>query len=204
MRRLKMLRTAILAVLFLVAANILMSEKVAANQKELADSLIRFHVRANSDSDEDQELKLKVRDAVVDYMEVLLCESQSAKQSQEIIANNMEDILGVAMQVIHDNGYQYDLSGYIVEEYFPLRTYGDIALPPGEYTAFRIDIGEAQGRNWWCVLYPSLCFVDVTHGVVPDESKAEFQKIADETGAQVTTTYSVEFKYLKFLNEFLE
>lgn len=204
MKKIQMLRTAVLAVLFLVVGNIFYGEQVQARQQKLADELIRFHVRANSDSEEDRQLKLKVRDTVVEYMENLLCESDSVKESQQIITANMEQILTEAMKVIHANGYEYDLTAYMVEEYFPLRTYGNVALPPGVYTAFRIDIGEAKGQNWWCVLYPPLCFVDVTHGVMPDESKTELENILVDEDIEINSECVIEFKYLKFLNQFLE
>ena len=73
-----------------------------------------------------------------------------------------------------------------------------------EYTAFRIDMGEARGKNWWCMLYPALCFVDVTHGVVPDENKEELKNVIGEEDYTVVDTYSLEFKYLKFLNKYVE
>ncbi len=141
MKGLKLSRTAVLAVLFFLAANILVNENVEAKQKEIASSLVRFHVRANSDSPEDQELKLKVRDAVVEEMEMLLKDSESVEESLETIEQNMEHILTVASQTVRENGYQLEVSGYITEEYFPLRIYGDVDLPPGRYTAFRIDLG---------------------------------------------------------------
>lgn len=200
----KVLRTAVLAVLFFLTVHIIFSEKAAVQQQKIADDLIRFHVRANSDSEADQQLKLEVRNTVVNYMEQILDGSQSVEESGERIEKNMEGILREAMNTIHAQGYDYDVYGYMVKEYFPLRVYGDIALPPGEYTAFRIDIGEAEGKNWWCVLYPPLCFVDITHGVVPKESKEEFQNIIGEEEAVLTDTCSLEFKYLKFLNKYLE
>ncbi len=202
MKLLKNLRTALLAVLLLISVNIIYGEQVAKAQRAIADELIRFHVRANSDSEADQQLKLEVKDAVVDYMQVLLADSKDVRESEEIIRNNMENILQVAMGVIHDRGYEYDLTGYMTQEYFPLKTYGDVALPPGEYEAFRIDIGAAEGKNWWCVLYPPLCFVDVTHGVVPETEKQEFEKILAEEDYELMDTYSFEFKYLKFLNKY--
>lgn len=200
----KVLRTAVLAVLFFLIVHIIFSERAAAQQQKIADELIRFHVRANSDSEEDQQLKLEVKNTVVNYMEQILDGSQSVEESGERIEKNMEGILREAVNTIHAQGYDYDVYGYMVKEYFPLRVYGDIALPPGEYTAFRIDIGEAEGKNWWCVLYPPLCFVDITHGVVPKESKEEFQNIIGEEEAVLTDTCSLEFKYLKFLNKYLE
>lgn len=204
MKLLKMLRTAVLAVLLFLAMNIILSEQVQARQESLASSLIRFHVRANSDSEADQELKMQVKDAVVAYMEELLRDAENVNESAEIIQNNMDGILQTAMEVIHENGYNYDISGYMTEEYFPLRVYGDVALPPGEYTAFRIDIGDACGKNWWCVLYPPLCFVDITHGVVPEETKEELKNVISEEEYACTDTYSLEFKYLKFLNKWVE
>lgn len=204
MKGFKISRTAVLAVLLFLAANIMLNERVAAQQKKISAELVRFHVRANSDSAEDQELKLLVKDAVVKYMEELLADSESVEESIELIEANMESILNTAMEVIHENGYSYDIYGYIAEEYFPLRIYGDVALPPGEYRTFRIDIGEAEGKNWWCVLYPPLCFVDITHGVVPKESKTELKNVIGEEEYAVTDTYSLEFKYLKFLNQWVE
>ncbi|MGN0161189.1 MAG: stage II sporulation protein R [Lachnospiraceae bacterium] len=198
------IRTAVLAVLFIVAGNIILNEDVEAKQEELSRSLIRFHVRANSDSEEDQQLKLLVKDAVVCYMEELLEDSSDVQESARRIQVHMEDILAVAMEVIHENGYDYDLEGYMTKEKFPLKVYGDVALPPGEYTAFRIDIGEAEGKNWWCVLYPPLCFVDITYGVVPKESKEEMEKIVGEEAFRLTEDCTVEFKYLTFLNPWLE
>lgn len=175
-----------------------------AKQREIAAQLIRFHVRANSDSKEDQELKMQVKEAVVAYMEELLAESESVEESAMIIEDNMEEILNCAMDVVHENGYNYDITGYMAKEYFPLRVYGDVALPPGEYTAFRIDIGAAEGKNWWCVLYPPLCFVDITHGVVPEESKTEIKKVTDEVEFSQEENCSLEFKYLKFMNKWVE
>ncbi len=201
---LKVLGTAVLAVLLFLTIHIIFSERVTVEQEEIAKELIRFHVRANSDSEADQQLKLEVKNTVVNYMEQILEGSHSVEESKKRIEKNMDAILWEAMNTIHASGYDYDVYGYMVKEYFPLRVYGDIALPPGEYTAFRIDIGEARGKNWWCVLYPPLCFVDITHGVVPKESKEEFQNIIGEETPALTDTCSLEFKYLTFLNKYLE
>ena len=200
----KVLRTAVLAVLLFLTIHIIFSEKVEAEQKKIAAELIRFHVRANSDSEADQQLKLQVKNAVVNYMEQILEGSESVEESRKRIEENMDGILQEAMRTIHAEGYDYDIYGYMVKEYFPLKVYGDVALPPGDYTAFRIDIGEAKGKNWWCVLYPPLCFVDITHGVVPEESKEELKKVIGEEESVLTDTCSLEFKYLKFLNKYLE
>ncbi|MBE5964225.1 MAG: stage II sporulation protein R [Lachnospiraceae bacterium] len=176
-------------------------------QKSIADSLIRFHVRANSDSNEDQELKLKVKERVLELLQEELKTSDSIDASRNILEENIEEIKELALEVIHSEGYDYEVSVYFENAYFPMKTYGDICLPPGEYEAFRIDIGKVEGKNWWCVIYPPLCFVDSTCAVVPDDTKAKFKEVLSEDAYEAITIsnkdeieYEIEFKYLKFLN----
>lgn len=137
------------------------------NYDEVKDSLIRFHVIANSDSDEDQKLKLKVKDKVIDYLYPFLSNSQSVDESRQIIKDNMEKVRAIAEQVIKENDYDYGVKVELSRENFPDKSYGNITLPQGNYEAFRIIIGSGQGRNWWCVMFPPLCFVD--------ESKAQVE-----------------------------
>ncbi|WP_026887501.1 stage II sporulation protein R [Clostridium beijerinckii] len=137
------------------------------NYDEVKDSLIRFHVIANSDSDEDQQLKLKVKNKVIDYLYPYLNSSQSLDESRKIIKDKMEDVKVLAEEVIKDNNYDYDVKVELSRENFPDKSYGNITLPQGNYEAFRIIIGSGQGRNWWCVMFPPLCFVD--------ESKAQVE-----------------------------
>lgn len=146
-------------------------------QEELAEKIVRFHIIANSDSDDDQLLKLKVKDAVVTYTKELLEDSKSLSETCEIINKHNSEILEIANKVIHENGYDYTVTMKYENCYFPAKTYGDITFPPGYYNAFNIRIGEYEGKNWWCVLYPPLCFVDSIHSVVPDESKKELEEI---------------------------
>lgn len=137
------------------------------NYDEVKDSLIRFHVIANSDNDDDQQLKLKVKNRVIDYLYPYLNSSQSLDESRKIIKDRMEDVKTLAQQVIKDNNYDYDVKVELSRENFPDKSYGNITLPQGNYEAFRIIIGSGQGRNWWCVMFPPLCFVD--------ESKAQVE-----------------------------
>jgi len=173
-------------------------------QKGIAQELIRFHVRANSDSDSDQLLKLKVKDSVITYLEPKLSQSGSIDETRQILNDNMDVIHDLAIKTLAENGSDYPVKVYFEESYFPIKTYGDITLPPGDYEAFRIDIGESEGKNWWCVLYPPLCFVDATHGSLPDSSKDKLKNILteDEYKTVTTTTSSstFRFKYLTFLN----
>lgn len=139
----------------------------ALDYDKVKNSLIRFHVIANSDSDEDQNLKIKVKNEVIDYLYPYLNDSGSLDESREIIKSKMSDVQCIAEKVIKDNNYNYGVKVQLSRENFPEKSYGNIVLPQGNYEAFRIIIGSGQGRNWWCVMFPPLCFVD--------ESKAEVE-----------------------------
>lgn len=142
-------------------------------QKSLEKKLIRFHVIANSDSAEDQALKLKVRDKVLEYISPKLKKSKSIDESRKILKDNDEAIRKIAESVISKNGYKYGVKTELSYEKFPVKTYGNITLPQGEYEAYRIIIGSGSGQNWWCVMFPPLCFIDITKGEV---SKKETEK----------------------------
>lgn len=116
-------------------------------QEELAQDIIRFHVRANSDSDEDQKRKLAVKDAVVEYLSPLLAESQSIDESKEILSESMVDIENIAHETLMAHGGDSKVNVYFEESYFPMKTYADVTFPPGVYEAFRIDIGEHCGKT---------------------------------------------------------
>lgn len=171
-------------------------------QAGIAQEIIRFHVRANSDSDEDQAVKLLVKDAVVTYMQPILAVSESIEESHELLEEHTEDIREVALSTLREAGSDAPVSVYFEQSYFPMKTYGDVTFPPGEYEAFRVDIGDHAGKNWWCVLYPPLCFVDAVYGVVPDESKAQLSSVLTEEEYDAVTgkEYTFRFKYLTFLN----
>ena len=174
-------------------------------QEDLARQIIRFHVRANSDSERDQQLKLKVKDRVVEYMSPLLENSESIEESKEILSQSVDTIKEIAVQALNEEGADNSVNVYFEESYFPMKSYADVTFPPGVYEAFRIDIGDSLGKNWWCVLYPPLCFVDSSCGVLPDESKQKLKNILteDEYNAITDTQYVDRFKILTFLNDWL-
>ena len=146
-----------------------------AISNNLSTAVFRLHVLANSNSDEDQNLKLKVRDSLLNYMNGL-CSNCSTKQEAISIANeHKSDFQKIAEQTIKENGYDYTAKINIDNFYFPTKNYGDISLPAGYYDALRVEIGEAKGKNWWCVMFPSLCFIDVSSGVVNDNAKENLQ-----------------------------
>ncbi len=196
-----------LVVLFLAGTYFIRKSDTYKVQKEIADEIIRFHVRANSDSEEDQELKLKVKDRLVTYLEEELEDANQLDEARNILYDDRDEIKAIALEVIQAEGYDYQVDVYFEEAYFPMKVYGDMSFPPGIYEAFRVDIGDACGKNWWCVLYPPLCFVDSTYSVVPDDTKAQFQEILSEEAYSAicnddTTEniYEFRFKFLTFLN----
>lgn len=180
---------------------------ISTIQQGISHKIIRFHVIANSDSDADQALKLKVKEAVVNYTSELLCNSKSINETEDLLSAHTTDIISIANSVITENGYDYPVTAEITDTYFPTKSYGNYTFPPGTYRAFQIKIGEAKGKNWWCVLYPPLCFIDISHGTVNTESEEllketlttdEFQAVSGEY------TVKYRFKYLTFLNYFIK
>lgn len=152
----------------------------AAAQQELASHVVRFHVLAESDSKEDQELKLLVKTAVLEYMEQPLARADSADEALEILEQYTDDIIRVASDTLAEQGSYLSVKAGTERVYFPEKTYGDLTFPAGYYTAYRILLGSGEGQNWWCVLYPPLCFIDVTHSIVPEESKEEIKSFLSE------------------------
>ena len=154
-----MQRRKAMIVLVLLALFIFVSNMEFATQID-SDSLIRIHVLANSDSQADQALKLQVKDAVVTYLKPQLEQSCSIAESRQIIQRSLPQIEQIAQQTLQQqhSGYQVTLQYGRFD--FPIKYYGSFSLPAGNYEALRILIGEGQGHNWWCVLFPPMCFTD--------------------------------------------
>lgn len=144
---------------------------VNAVSNNLSESVFRLHVIANSNSQEDQDLKYLVRDALIEYMNSI-CKDETNKEEAIRVANkHIDEFYEIANKVIKENGFDYSVKLEIGNFSFPTKKYGDISFPAGYYDALKVEIGTATGENWWCVMFPPLCFVDVTSGVVPDDSK---------------------------------
>ena len=178
---------------------------VNAVSEDISNSVFRLHVIANSDSDEDQALKYKVRDKVLEYMNEIAKDCTS-KEDVIILAYEYQDkFKEIAENVIKENGYDYAVNIKIGNFEFPTKYYGDISLPAGYYDALRIEIGKAEGQNWWCVMFPPLCFVDVTSGVVPDESKQIMQdNLGDEEYKLISDNESSDIKFKFSIVEFFK
>lgn len=166
-----------------------------AVQKELAGEVFRFHVLANSDSERDQAVKLKVRDAVIAYMAEEMPENHetTVETTKRWARQHLQELEKIAKQTLQENGVSYGATAEVVKDYFPEKIYGDVIFPEGEYEALRLRLGDAGGHNWWCVLYPGLCFNDQTCAVVDEEGKEELKgTLTAEEYEMVTAT--TEFK----------
>ena len=169
-------------------------------QKNLAQEVLRFHVLANSDSEEDQALKMKVKEAVLAYREQEMPETESVDKTREWMRRHTDEIEQISAEVIREKGYDYTVSAAVTTCWFPEKTYGDLTFPQGNYKALRIEIGEAEGQNWWWVLYPGLCFMDATNAVVPEEGKQKLKDVLSEEEYSCLTIgndYQIGFYFIE-------
>ncbi len=177
--------------------------KMSQTQQELAGEVFRFHVLANSDSDEDQAVKLKVRDAVLEYMKESMdrefVKKPDAEMTKEWAKSHLEELERTADRVIEEEGFTYSAKAEVRTVYFPDKLYGDVFFPKGDYEALRIRLGEARGRNWWCVLYPNLCFTNAACAVVSDEGKEGLKEaLTAEEYEMVTAASDFKIKWFFF------
>lgn len=167
----------------------------------LAPELLRFHVLANSNSDADQQLKLEVKSLLIETINRELTEDDDKEDTCAYIRNNSEDLEEIAETYIKKAGYDYPAKVELTSCYFPTKTYGDVVLPCGNYDAARVTIGDGRGRNWWCVLYPQLCFTDATQGIVSEASKNLLKDaLPSEDYESLVEHREVRFKLLELLN----
>ena len=174
---------------------------------DIANSVFRLHVIANSDSDVDQNLKYIVRDNLLEYMNTLCANCSSKEEAISLAKENIENFKKIALDTIKNEGFDYSVNVCIGNFEFPTKHYGDISLPAGYYDALKVEIGEAKGQNWWCVMFPPLCFVDTSSGIVPEESKEDLENsLTDEEFSIVSDneenlTFKLKFKILEILND---
>ena len=196
-----MKRRYVLAVIaiFMVLMGTMMNVKWSHMKADLAGKVFRFHVLANSDREEDQALKMRVKEEILAYMKQELPTSDSAEITKAWTRANLHNITDRAQQLVKREGYDYTVTAKVASCDFPEKSYGDITFPAGEYEALRIEIGESKGQNWWCVLYPNLCFIDAVNAVVPQEGKEELKQVLEEdTYKMVTATTPFRIKWFFF------
>lgn len=199
----------ILVFIYIALLSFNYSKAVSSN---LSDSVFRLHIIANSDSSADQELKLKVRDNIINYMNTLTSSSSDKKDVISMVNNHLDSFKEIALNTIKGNGYNYDVNIEIGNFHFPTKSYGDISFPAGNYNALKIEIGDAIGQNWWCVLFPPLCFVNSSTGVVPDDSKNTLKENINSESYEIisegnnsndnTSDIKIKFKIIEFFNNF--
>lgn len=176
-------------------------------QQAIAQKVLRFHVLANSDSEDDQKLKLKVRDAVGAQMSQLLSAAENLAECRRLVQEHKMEIERTAERVIAKEGYSYTVHVFLQEVDFPVKTYGTYTFPAGVYEALRVVIGAGEGKNWWCVMYPNMCFSGSVYEIVDEGAEKELKQVLSEEEYQAVLAsgnYRAEFKYLTFLNGLLE
>lgn len=169
------------------------------------DSVIRLHVLANSDSDADQSLKLKVRDAVLSHAEVLLDGVTEREAAQRTLEENLDALGAIAEQTLAREGAPNTVAVTLTKEEYPRRTYEHAALPAGEYLSLRVMIGEAEGQNWWCVLFPPMCLSAASAEresfcLAAGLTEGQYRFITGSDG----TGYRVRFKLVEMAQELFD
>lgn len=187
----------ILIVLLFAFLFITVSSYANTISKDLSDNFFRLHILANSNSTEDQNLKLKVRDNIISYMNTLTYSEISKKEAIDLTYKNLDKFQEIAENTIKNEGFNYHVSIEIGNFYFPTKTYGNISLPAGNYDALRIKIGKAEGENWWCSLFPPLCFVDVSSGIIDDNAEKNLKEnLTNEEFSIITDdSETIKFKF---------
>lgn len=194
--------------IFLLFIYILISASAYTNAvcSDISDSVFRLHVIANSNWAEDQNLKYIVRDNVLKYMSSITSGVTSKEEIIEIVYNHLEEFKQIAQDTVYENGFNYEVSVEIGNFEFPTKTYGDVSFPAGFYDALKIKIGNADGQNWWCVMFPPLCFIDVSSGIVPEDSKEILEsELSEEEYSLITGAESeskIKFKIIEVLQNF--
>lgn len=165
-------------------------------EKLLTENFFRFHVLASSDSEEDQALKLKVRDAVLAYLKPQLTQSKSKEETKTLILEQLPQITDIASRTLRQAGSQESVQAVVGVSDFPRKSYGNVTLPAGRYESLRIEIGDAQGHNWWCVMFPSLCFVEETR---PEDMEADLaMHLPEEQNEMIHQPKQFRFKLVEW------
>lgn len=154
----------------------LQDKSTSTLQKQIATQVLRFHIRANSDTVADQQKKLRIKQSLLEWLTPILSENTSKSETIQCIRKNLPDIRKEATRMAAPEPVTVTLQ----KEWFPEKTYGTCTFPEGIYDALRVDIGQAKGHNWWCVLYPSLCFADALEPSMTEEGEEKLQQVLDE------------------------
>ena len=169
----------------------------------ISDNFIRIHIVANSDSTEDQMLKYEIRDAIINYLSPFLKNARSKEDAENIICNNISEISTIANTVVASKNLNYPINISFGNFKFPTRDYSKFILPEGYYDALKVDIGNACGQNWWCVMFPSICIPSSNNFFSEENSINILENTLDSEGYSIITKYSsapeikVKFKIIE-------
>ena len=195
------LKTWELALMFGILVAAAAASWLGQEQQELADSVIRLHVIANSDSEADQALKLAVRDRVLEQAEGLYPQDATLAEAQAALEGQLNTLAAAGREVVEAQGYDYPVAAQLTDCWFPTKEYEGFALPAGNYTALRVTIGEGRGQNWWCVAFPPLCLGAASETV---DQAAQAGLFTPGQAALVTQDgegYVLKFKAMELLGE---
>ena len=190
-------QTILAALLIFISVLLLLPDRLFAAEPSgaslsLEDRILRLHILAAGDDTASQEIKLHVRDAVLAHIRDAVAHADTAKEAENALSPLLPEIIDVANRTLEACGVSYRASAEITTEFFPIKQYGSLLLPPGEYRALRIVLDEGEGKNWWCMLYPSLCFTEGITATLPEEEKEELQGLLSEE--EFDTLFSVKEK----------
>lgn len=194
------MRKLAISLLFGLVVSMVVMAYADETQKEIASGVVRLHIIANSDEAGDQAVKLKVRDEIIREFSEELSKAESPAQAQQIMSSNLGRAEAVAARVLAENGYDYSAKASLGVSHFPVKHYENITLPPGDYNALRIVLGSGSGQNWWCVMYPPLCFSGSVQGYAPDTSEQTLKASLGEDNYALVTNgedgeLPVQFKF---------
>lgn len=186
------------SLLFGLGFALLMGTWLTGQQKALAQQMVRLHVVAASDSEEDQAMKLLVRDAVLEEVEPWLAEAATQEEAMALLARHLPELARIGATTA---GEGVEVTASLEKDvWFPTKEYEDFTLPAGKYTALRITLGEGEGHNWWCVVFPPLCLGSVSETVAERAGSFSEDQVRLITGE--SEGYVVKFKAMELLDEF--
>lgn len=171
-----------------------------ASAQTVKDDVVRLHILANSDSETDQGVKLKIRDALLQTNASILSNDVTKENAKEYFEKSKDILLKTAEETLKENGFDYEVKITLQEEYFNTRTYGNLTFPAGQYTALKVVLGEGEGKNWWCVMFPPLC-VPAADGIETNENTADYLTQSGEKIVNGGEKYIVKFKLLEIYEE---
>lgn len=178
--------------------------RVSRFQRDISQEILRFHVLANSDSEVDQSVKLKVRDEIGRYMQENMQDVENLTECKQMAGEKLPEITRIAEEVLRREGFSYGVSAEIGTVDFPEKRYGSYTFPRGSYQALEITLGEGKGHNWWCVMYPNMCFAGSVYEVIEEDARTELQSVLtpeEYEELMAESNISVKFKYWEKIKE---